>query len=105
MLRSFAYAVATARPPASPSGLPEISSRLNQELIQFSQVFVEAYMETAKNSPIWIEDESTQRRLLVLHTLSKAFYEISYEAGNRPDWIDIPVEGVLTILDYVLEDA
>ena len=42
---------------------------------------------------------------MILHTLSKALYEIDYEAGNRPDWIDIPIEGVLTLLDYVLEDA
>ena len=104
MLRSFAYAVATARRRIA-ERLPEISSRLNRQLIEFSQIFVEAYMDSARNSPIWIEDEATQRRLLVLHTLSKACYEIDYEAGNRPDWIDIPIEGVLTILDYVLETA
>ena len=104
MLRSFAYAVATARRRIA-ERLPEISSRLNEELIEFSQIFVEAYMDSAKKSPIWIDDEATQRRLLVLHTLSKAFYEIDYEAGNRPDWIDIPIEGVLTILDYVAEAA
>ncbi len=104
MLRSFAYAVATARRRIA-ERLPEISSRLNEELMEFSQIFVEAYMEAAKDSPIWIADETTQRRLLILHTLSKAFYEIDYEAGNRPDWIDIPIEGVLTILDYVAEAA
>ena len=104
MLRSFAYAVATARRRIA-ERLPEISSRLNRQLIEFSQIFVEAYMDSARNSPIWIHDAATQRRLLVLHTLSKAFYEIDYEAGNRPDWIDIPIEGVLTILDYVLETA
>ncbi len=102
MLRSFAYAIATARRRVA-ERLPEISSRLNKELIQFSEIFIEAYMDTAKGSPIWIEDAATQRRLLVLHTLSKALYEIDYEAGNRPDWIDIPVEGVLGILDYVSE--
>ncbi|MCX8252838.1 Maltose alpha-D-glucosyltransferase [Beijerinckiaceae bacterium RH AL1] len=104
MLRSFAYAVATARRRIA-ERLPEISSKLNEELIEFSEIFVDAYMESAKDSPIWIDDEATQRRLLILYTLSKAFYEIDYEAGNRPDWIDIPIEGVLTILDYVAEAA
>ena len=104
MLRSFAYAVATARRRIA-ERLPEISSKLNEELIEFSQIFVDAYMESAKDSPIWIDDEATQRRLLILYTLSKAFYEVDYEAGNRPDWIDIPIEGVLTILDYVAEAA
>ena len=102
MLRSFAYAVATARRRIA-ERLPEISSRLNKELIEFSEIFIDAYMESARDSAIWIDDEATQRRLLVLHTMSKAFYEIDYEAGNRPDWIDIPIEGVLTILDYVAE--
>ena len=104
MLRSFAYAVATARRRIA-ERLPEVSSRLNDELMGFSQTFVDAYMESVKDSPVWIEDAGTQRRLLILHTLSKALYEIDYEAGNRPDWIDIPIEGVLTLLDYVLEDA
>ncbi len=104
MLRSFAYAVATARRRLA-ERLPELASRLGKELAQFSDVFVEAYMESARDSAVWIADEATQRRLLLLHTLSKALYEIDYEAGNRPDWIDIPIEGVLTLLDYVLEAA
>ena len=104
MLRSFAYAVATARRRIA-ERLPEISSRLNKQLMQFSEIFIEAYMESTRGSAVWIEDEQTQRRLLILHTLTKALYEIDYEAGNRPDWIDIPVEGVLTLLDYVLEAA
>jgi maltose alpha-D-glucosyltransferase/alpha-amylase len=31
--------------------------------------------------------------------LAKAFYEIAYEADNRPDWIETPVRGVLAALD------
>jgi maltose alpha-D-glucosyltransferase/alpha-amylase len=34
-----------------------------------------------------------------LHLLAKAFYEIAYEADNRPDWIGTPVRGVLATLD------
>ncbi len=102
MLRSFAYAVATARRRIA-QRLPEVGSRLNKELMEFSEIFIDAYMDSAKHSPIWIDDAATQRRLLLLFTLSKAFYEIDYEAGNRPEWIDIPIEGVLTILDYVAE--
>ena len=104
MLRSFAYAIATARRRIA-ERLPEVSSRLDKELIEFSEVFVDAYMANVRGSSVWIEDKDTQRRLLVLFTLSKALYEIDYEAGNRPDWIEIPIEGVLTLLDYVLEVA
>ena len=31
--------------------------------------------------------------------LQKAFYEIGYEAANRPAWLSIPVRGVLALLD------
>jgi maltose alpha-D-glucosyltransferase/alpha-amylase len=36
---------------------------------------------------------------LRLHLFGKAFYEINYEADNRPDWIDIPVQGVISLLE------
>jgi maltose alpha-D-glucosyltransferase/alpha-amylase len=31
--------------------------------------------------------------------MGKAIYEIAYEAANRPSWIDIPVRGLLGILN------
>jgi maltose alpha-D-glucosyltransferase/alpha-amylase len=37
--------------------------------------------------------------LLQLFLLQKAFYEIAYEAANRPNWLSIPVRGVLSLLD------
>jgi maltose alpha-D-glucosyltransferase/alpha-amylase len=36
--------------------------------------------------------------LLDLFLLQKAFYEIAYEAANRPTWLGIPVRGVLELL-------
>jgi maltose alpha-D-glucosyltransferase/alpha-amylase len=37
--------------------------------------------------------------LIELFTLEKAFYEVRYELDNRPDWLDIPVRGILGLLD------
>jgi hypothetical protein len=31
--------------------------------------------------------------------LEKALYEIAYELANRPDWVAIPLRGVLALLD------
>ena len=31
--------------------------------------------------------------------LDKAFYELSYELNNRPDWVDIPLDGLLRLLE------
>jgi maltose alpha-D-glucosyltransferase/alpha-amylase len=99
MLRSFAYAVATAKRDLA-QRLPDTAfTNLGHQLAQFSHIFVDTYMETARGSEIWIDDEATRQRLLIFFLLSKAFYEINYEASNRPDWIDIPIEGILAILD------
>jgi maltose alpha-D-glucosyltransferase/alpha-amylase len=33
--------------------------------------------------------------LLELFTLEKLFYELNYEVGNRPDWVAIPLAGLV----------
>ena len=32
-------------------------------------------------------------------TIEKALYEIAYEANNRPDWVDIPLRGLLALVE------
>jgi maltose alpha-D-glucosyltransferase/alpha-amylase len=39
--------------------------------------------------------------MLAFFTLEKAVYEVSYELANRPSWVDIPLNGVLSILAKV----
>jgi maltokinase len=39
------------------------------------------------------------RQLLAVFELEKAVYELRYELNNRPDWVPIPVAGVLRLLD------
>ena len=36
--------------------------------------------------------------LLDAYLLEKALYEIVYELNNRPDWVRIPLRGVLELL-------
>jgi maltose alpha-D-glucosyltransferase/alpha-amylase len=103
MLRSFAYAADTV--------IIDITSRFGAEAAPrmaaatadwrslVERTFLAAYEETATGSPTWVEDAATRRRLLRLHLLAKALYEIDYEANNRPDWIETPMRGVLSILE------
>jgi maltose alpha-D-glucosyltransferase/alpha-amylase len=30
--------------------------------------------------------------------LQKAVYEVSYELNNRPDWVRIPLRGILSLI-------
>ena len=43
-------------------------------------------------------DAELGRNLLDLFLFEKAFYEINYEAANRPAWISIPVRGILDLI-------
>jgi maltose alpha-D-glucosyltransferase/alpha-amylase len=102
MLRSFAYAAETAARDVA-QRFPEAGGRAHAAALAWMQLatqrFLDAYADAAQGSPIWIADAATRSRLLRLHLIAKALYEINYEAANRPDWIEIPVRGVLSILD------
>ena len=41
----------------------------------------------------------TVERLLTVFELEKAVYELQYELHNRPDWVAIPVAGILRMLE------
>jgi predicted trehalose synthase len=38
-------------------------------------------------------------KLLTVFELEKAVYELRYELNNRPDWVKIPVAGILRMLE------
>jgi maltose alpha-D-glucosyltransferase/alpha-amylase len=37
--------------------------------------------------------------LLQLFIVEKAAYELCYELANRPDWVDVPLRGLLETID------
>ncbi|GGH09352.1 trehalose synthase [Alsobacter metallidurans] len=102
MLRSFAYAVETSLRDIQgrlPDGAGRVETAAHDVLTLVERVFLAAYAEVAQGSRAWVGDDATRTALLRLQLLSKALYEVGYEADNRPEWIDIPVRGVLSILD------
>ena len=44
-------------------------------------------------------------KLMHLASLDKAFYELRYELNNRPDWIEIPLHGLVAILEDAQHEA
>jgi maltose alpha-D-glucosyltransferase/alpha-amylase len=62
--------------------------------------FIESYRAAAAGCPSVPADDATFHRLLHLFLVEKALYEICYEAMNRPDWVIIPVYGLLRLLSH-----
>jgi maltose alpha-D-glucosyltransferase/alpha-amylase len=50
-----------------------------------------------------VADPAREEALLDLFLVEKAAYEIAYEAGNRPGWIDVPLHGLARIAARLLQ--
>jgi maltose alpha-D-glucosyltransferase/alpha-amylase len=102
MLRSFSYAAETVVRDVS-QRLTEAAPRVRAVATEWHRLstnaFLNSYEATVRGSALWIEDQTCRRRLLRFYLLSKALYEVDYEANHRPDWIETPVRGVIAILD------
>jgi maltokinase len=91
MLRSFAYAASASeiqRGVPAPAGWEE----------ECRAAFLDGYLATADPELLPPGQEAIQR-LLTVFELEKAVYELRYELDNRPDWVSIPVAGILRMLE------
>lgn len=105
MLRSFHYAAfasvfTTAN--AAEAHSERSRQRLRAAQTWYSSVaaeFATAYLDEAGDAPFIPADTGQLENLLRLHLLEKAVYELSYELNNRPDWVQIPLTGILSLLN------
>lgn len=90
MLRSFAYAAIAAglRGTGVPDGWEE----------RAREQFLAGYFETVDPS-LLPSGQAAIERLLAVYELEKAVYELRYELDHRPDWVGIPVAGILRLID------
>jgi maltose alpha-D-glucosyltransferase/alpha-amylase len=63
-----------------------------------SAAFLQSYVATA-GGQLLPESRDASDLLLRTFLLEKAAYEVSYELNNRPDWVSIPLRGMLQLLD------
>ena len=92
MLRSFAY-VATAAELTRGSPAPEDwEERAREE-------FLEGYLPVVEPLGLLPAGHAQTSRLLAVFELEKAVYELRYELDHRPDWVSIPVAGIVRLLE------
>jgi trehalose synthase-fused probable maltokinase len=91
MLRSFAYAASASEiqnDVPAPEGWEE----------QCRTAFLDGYLATVEPE-LTPSGEEGIHRLLTVFELEKAVYELRYELDNRPEWVSIPVAGILRMLE------
>lgn len=64
------------------------------------ETFLAVYLDESRKagSSLLPDDACDLRLMLTCFKLEKALYEVTYELGNRPHWIEIPLAGVLDCL-------
>lgn len=101
MLRSFNYAAHTALDRAT-TDRPTAPKQLEPFVKDWEQrtraAFMGGYGVAVEGCPIYPQDADVARTLLELFVLEKAFYELRYELGNRPDWVHVPLGGLSELL-------
>lgn len=60
--------------------------------------YLNGYFETAGQGSFVPADPEERKRVLDAFLLHKALYEVAYELNNRPDWVQIPLRGILSIV-------
>jgi maltose alpha-D-glucosyltransferase / alpha-amylase len=100
MLRSFSYAAYaslinySARHPADVERLEPWAQLWERSV---AAAFLRAYRETAQGAAFLPAGNSDFQELLEIFLLDKALYEVLYELNARPDWVRIPLMGIMSL--------
>ncbi|MEO8856328.1 MAG: maltose alpha-D-glucosyltransferase [Burkholderiaceae bacterium] len=99
MLRSFSYARASGLRAAAETPEREalLASPAREWERQTRAAFLRSYVAVVHGSALFDEQFDPAHGLLPLLELQKALYELRYEINNRPDWVRIPLTGILNL--------
>ncbi|MBI3329466.1 MAG: maltose alpha-D-glucosyltransferase [Nitrospinae bacterium] len=105
MLRSFHYAAYTALGRELHGGVaPPAEWEVLEPCARFwygwvSAVFLQAYLDRAGTAPFLPRTREELATLLDAYLLEKTVYELGYELNHRPEWVQLPLRGILELLD------
>lgn len=104
MIRSFHYAAhAALRQRADHQPIEQAIQNLVPYAEQWYRsactAFLRGYRAIAEKAPFSPRSQQEFNLLLAVHLLDKAVYELTYELNNRPDWIALPLSGILQCID------
>jgi maltose alpha-D-glucosyltransferase/alpha-amylase len=101
MLRSFNYATVTK---LKDDGMHAEDAAQMKPWAKFWNLWVsvnylKGYFEATRQSALMPKSPAEIALLLDVYLLEKAVYELGYELNNRPDWVSVPIEGILGLID------
>lgn len=104
MIRSFQYAAYAALfgqvsgVPTKPEMTNAVESWARFWTAWISATYLKGYFETAGKAQFVPGNPEERHRVFDAFLLQKALYEVAYELNNRPDWVRIPLRGILSLV-------
>jgi maltose alpha-D-glucosyltransferase/alpha-amylase len=101
LIRSIDYS-ATAALERALKVAPDENGKLGAALAEWrdrsAAEFLATYRDTMTDQRLWPADPNAAEHMLNFFLLEKAFYEIEYELAHRPEWLRVPLMGMIRIL-------
>lgn len=101
MIRSYHYAVsaklfnAAETQDISPEHLQRVSDRW---FYLIRDTYLDAYLSEFGSPHPLFKNNNEINFLLLVYLLEKAVYELGYEISYRPDWVKIPLKGIIDVV-------
>lgn len=104
MLRSFHYAAYAAlldetSTAVRPEDVPVLERWSWLWYLWVSATFLRGYLEVKEAAALLPENREHLEVLLNARLIEKAVYEVGHEINNRPDWLKVPLQGILQMME------
>jgi maltose alpha-D-glucosyltransferase/alpha-amylase len=108
LIRSIDYS-ATAALERALKVMPDEYGKLGAALAEWrdraTAAFLAGYRKIMTNHRLWPAGPRAAERILNFFLLEKALDEIEYELAQRPEWLGVPLTGMLRILSPLSQEA
>ncbi len=108
LIRSIEYSVTAALGRAlnlAPDEHGRLGAALTEWVDRATAAFLATYREITTNSPLWPADPQAAGRMIDFFLLEQMFNELEYELTQRPEWLRVPLTGVLRFLSHCTNEA
>jgi maltose alpha-D-glucosyltransferase/alpha-amylase len=103
MIRSFHYAAYISllkEAPLRPEDRPGLEPWAELWYRYVGAAFLKEYVETASGAGFMPADREELENMLLVFMLYRAVHELGAEIANRPEWVIIPIRGIMNLLEW-----
>ena len=101
MIRSYHYAISAKMfndPQTAKFDPVRVQTAADRWYKLIQQTYMEKYLDTFGNPHPLFKNNNEINFLMLIYLLEKAVYELGYEISYRPDWVKIPLKGIVNVI-------